>query len=316
MRIVRYGAGALALAAAGFGWSLLEARWFTLRRFTVPVLPPGSSPLRVLHVSDIHLVPSQQAKRNWVASLADLQPDLVISTGDTLAGTDAVPAAVEAHLGLLERPGVFVLGSNDYYAPRRKNPLGYFGNQNGPRKPVGGQRLPTRDLVAAFTSAGWLNLTNTRGTLDVGGQRLAFAGVDDPHLKRDRYPERPARSTGEPPTVRIGVTHAPYLRVLDAMAADGNDLIIAGHTHGGQLCLPLLGALVTNCDLDRRRAKGLHHHQDAWLHVSAGLGTSPYTPVRFACRPEASLLTLVARPSGGDAGRVPDTGFVSGRVLG
>ena len=316
MRILRLGAGAVALAAAGFGWSLLEARWYTLRRFTVPVLPPGSAPLRVLHVSDIHLVPSQHAKRAWVASLADLQPDLVVSTGDTLADQHAVPAAVEAHLGLLERPGVFVLGSNDYYAPRRKNPLGYFKPQRG-KKRIIGRRLPTRDLVGAFSSAGWLNLTNTRGTLEIAGQRLEFAGVDDPHLKRDRYPERQVRPSGPPPTLRIGVTHAPYLRVLDTMAADGADLILAGHTHGGQLCLPLAGALVTNCDLDRRRAKGLHRHQGAWMHVSAGLGTSPYTPVRFACRPEASLLTLVARADdGGEREPVGDTGFVSGRMLG
>ncbi|MEY2673290.1 MAG: hypothetical protein RLZZ508_1167, partial [Actinomycetota bacterium] len=85
-----------------------------------------------------------------------------------------------------------------------------------------------------------------------------------------------------------------YLRVLDAMVEDEIPLILAGHTHGGQLCLPFFGALVTNCDLDTRRAKGLHKYQDAWLHVSAGLGTNPFTPVRFACRPEATLLTLTA----------------------
>ena len=93
------------------------------------------------------------------------------------------------------------------------------------------------------------------------------------------------------------------------MTADGAGLVIAGHTHGGQLAVPLVGALVTNCDLDRRRAKGLSRWwpgadrgavvggaaDAAWLHVSAGLGTSPYAPVRFACRPEATLLTLTAR---------------------
>ena len=91
------------------------------------------------------------------------------------------------------------------------------------------------------------------------------------------------------------MTHAPYLRVLDAMAADGADLVLAGHTHGGQLCVPGVGALVTNCDLPRKQAKGLSAHDGSVLHVSAGLGTSPYAPVRFACRPEATLLTLTAR---------------------
>jgi predicted MPP superfamily phosphohydrolase len=87
------------------------------------------------------------------------------------------------------------------------------------------------------------------------------------------------------------------------MVADGFDLVLAGHTHGGQLCVPLRGALVTNCDLPRRQAKGLSSWsaggRTAALHVSAGLGTSPYAPVRFACAPEATLLTLVERPSTG-----------------
>jgi predicted MPP superfamily phosphohydrolase len=105
----------------------------------------------------------------------------------------------------------------------------------------------------------------------------------------------------------MGVTHAPYLRVLDQLAGDGYETVLAGHTHGGQLCLPVKGALVTNCDLDTGRAKGLHRHPahapagtagSSWLHVSAGLGTSPFAPVRFCCRPEATLLTLTPRPAG------------------
>jgi predicted MPP superfamily phosphohydrolase len=85
------------------------------------------------------------------------------------------------------------------------------------------------------------------------------------------------------------------------MTADGADMIIAGHTHGGQLRVPGYGALVTNCDLPRRMARGLHRYPSAdaqagpstWLEVSAGLGQSPYAPIRFACRPEAILLTLL-----------------------
>ena len=89
---------------------------------------------------------------------------------------------------------------------------------------------------------------------------------------------------------------------MDRFVADGFDLLLAGHTHGGQVCLPGYGTLVTNCGIDRDRARGLHQHpsgpgprQRAYLHVSAGLGTSPYAPVRFSCRPEATLLTLVPR---------------------
>jgi predicted MPP superfamily phosphohydrolase len=91
--------------------------------------------------------------------------------------------------------------------------------------------------------------------------------------------------------------------VLDRFADDGFDLLLAGHTHGGQVCLPWFGTLVTNCGIDRERARGLSRHpadgadddRRPWLHVTAGLGTSPWAPFRLACRPEATLLTLVPR---------------------
>ncbi len=303
MRLLTATASLTAAATAGLGYAALEARSFTLRRVTVPVLPAGSPALRVLHVSDQHLVPRQRGKAAWLRGLARLSPDLVVSTGDNLAAVDAVPAVLDAYGALLDRPGVFVLGSNDYWGPRPKNPARYFLPKGGSRRIVG-VRLPTDQLVGGFTRAGWLDLTNRRGELEVSGVRLAFVGVDDPHLLRDRYPAGAAT----PGAVTVGVTHAPYRRVLDAMTREGAGLLLAGHTHGGQLRLPGLGALVTNCDLPRRQARGLSSWQvpdgagpdgdgpalggTAALHVSAGLGTSPYTPVRFACRPEATLLTL------------------------
>ena len=284
--------------------SLLEARAWALRRVRVPVLEAGEAPLRVLHLSDLHLTPHQRAEREWVAGLAALEPDLTVVTGDMLAHRDAVPSVVEALDGLLSRPGVFVLGSNDYHAPAPRNPLRYFaGPSSLDRQP---EHLPTADLVAALTGAGWLDLDNARGVLELRGRTVRFVGVDDPHLDRDRMPEpeHGRRASG----LRIGVTHAPYQRVLDAMTADGADLVLAGHTHGGQVCLPGFGALVTNCDLPRAYAKGLFAWasavpprdrfsapRSAWVNVSAGVGTSPYTPIRLACRPEATLLTLVPR---------------------
>jgi predicted MPP superfamily phosphohydrolase len=284
---------------AGVGYATLEAQAFTLRRYTLPVLPPGSPALRLLHVSDIHLVPRQRRKASWVHRLGELQPDLVISTGDNIAATDAVPAALEAQAPLLERPGAFVLGSNDYFEPRPKNPARYLMPKGGQRR-VHGNTLPTDDLIKGFTSSGWHDLTNQRRSLSVRGLRLDLVGVDDPHLRRDRY-RTVSRPHDPDAALTIGVAHAPYRRVLDAMAGDGAKLLLAGHTHGGQLCLPLYGTLVTNCDLPRQQAKGVSRwpaagrDEDAWLHVSAGIGTSPYTPVRFACRPEASLITLLPR---------------------
>ena len=300
---VAAGLGALAYAAA-------EAQWYVLRRVTVPVLAAGQAPLRVLHLSDLHLTPGQRRKADWVRSLAALDPHLVIDTGDNIAHPDAVPVLLEALAPLLERPGAFVMGSNDYYAPMPKNPARYLledARQHGRQKVA----LPYGDMTAAFREAGWRDLANRRDDVVADGRRIALVGVDDPHLDRDRFPDstRGGRGAGtQPVDLRLGVAHAPYQRVLRAMHDDGADLIMAGHTHGGQLCVPGWGALVTNCDLDAARAKGLHGWPGArpgrpggedstWLHVSAGLGTSPYAPVRFACRPEATLLTLVAAPS-------------------
>ncbi|HEY8457670.1 MAG TPA: metallophosphoesterase [Actinopolymorphaceae bacterium] len=283
-----------ALAAAGTACvayaRLYEVRAYRLRRFDIPVLPPGSRPLRVLHISDLHLTPSQMHKVEWVRGLAALEPDLVVNTGDNIAHPDAVPVLLHAYEGLLELPGVFVFGSNDYYAPVRRNPARYLLQREAPPA-LTEPTLPTEDLRRAFTEAGWLDLNNAKGEVKADGRRFAFAGVDDPHIRWDQYEKiaGPADTSAE---LAIGVTHAPYRRVLDAMVADGYRLILAGHTHGGQLCVPIYGALVTNCDLDTKRAKGVSRWGPAWLHVSAGLGTSPFALVRFACYPEASLLTL------------------------
>ncbi len=283
--------GATALAYA----SAFEVRSFRLRRITVPVLPLGAPSLRVLQVSDLHMTPNQQAKRRWVQTLAGLEPDFVVNTGDNLAHRDAVPEVLDALGPLLDRPGAFVLGSNDYYSPTIKNPLRYFVEDTGSRTEQRHIDLPWGDLVSGLRAGGWTDLTNARANLEVGGVRLALRGVDDPHVHRDRYPSVAGAAVDDDADFSLGVVHAPYHRVTDAMAADGVPLVLAGHTHGGQVCIPFYGALVANCDLDPRRARGLSRHSDStWLHVSAGLGTSPYAPIRFACPPEATLLTLVA----------------------
>lgn len=300
------GAGTL-VAAAGLGYALLEARRPVLRRVTVPVLPPGAPDVRVLHLSDLHLRPGQEHVVRWVRALADLDPHVVVDTGDNMSHVDALEPLLRALDPFLHLPGAFVMGSNDYYAPVPKNPARYLlrDPRRGPARDH--VRLPARELALALRDAGWRDLTNRRDAVDVAGLRLSLVGVDDPHLDRDRFPPDVTGSyDGPTEDLHVGVTHAPYRRVLDAMHDDGCDLVLAGHTHGGQLCLPFWGALVTNCDLDRRRAKGLHGwpgarpdrpggDESTWLHVSAGLGTSPYAPVRFACRPEATLLTLVPR---------------------
>jgi uncharacterized protein len=281
---------------AGIGYAAgIERRHWTLRQFTLPVLPVGARPIKVLHVSDLHITPGQRSKQRWVAALAELEPDLVVNTGDNLAHPRAVPTALAALGPLLDRPGLFVFGSNDYFGPTFKNPARYLVPSW--QKRVHGEALPWRDLRAALIERGWQDATHTRFTVDVAGVKIAVAGVDDPHIKHDRY-DMIAGPPDADATLKLGLTHSPEPRVLDAFATDGYDLVLAGHTHGGQLRLPFYGAIVTNCGIDRSRARGASRWGSHMrLNVSAGLGTSPFAPARFCCPPEASLLTLVARPA-------------------
>lgn len=292
--VLRLAAGTAAVGAAALAYgSLVERNMFTLRRFDVPVLASDAEPLRVLHLSDFHLTPGQHRKQRWIAELVGTDPDLVVITGDFLAHVDAVPAVVRALTPLLDRPGAFVFGSNDYRGPVVKNPFGYFDRA---RPYVQGPALPTDELRDVLTGAGWTDLNNARTVMKAGGRSIELVGVDDPHIGRDDY-DAVAGPADPSVDVRIGLTHSPEPSILDEMADDGFDLLLAGHTHGGQVCVPLYGALVTNCGIDRRLARGLHRWplSQAYLHVSAGLGTSPTAPIRFACPPEASILTLIPR---------------------
>jgi len=289
-------AAALAGAAAIGYASVIERNWFTVRHLAIPALRPGAEPLRVLHVSDIHLTPGRHRLMSFVRSLASLDPDIVVNTGDSIASPDAIGPLLDTLGPLLDKPGAFVFGSNDLYSPKPKNPARYLWRTSAGDHDRDEPDLPWEKLGEELTAAGWLDLNNKRGELSAGGRTVAVAGTNDPHAERDRY-DLVAGPPAADATLKLGLTHSPEPRVLDAFAADGYDLVLAGHTHGGQVCVPGYGALTTNCDLPHAMAKGLHRwpDSDAWLHVSAGLGTHPTAPIRFACRPEASVLTLIPR---------------------
>jgi uncharacterized protein len=268
---------------------LVERDWYRLRRQRVEALEPGQPPLTVLHLSDLHLTAADHRRMAFLERLAGEPVDLVVLTGDMLGGPDALDPVLDVLGRFRPRLGaVAVLGSNDYWAPRFRNPLGYFLGPSSRRRRSSG-RNPWRELIEGLRARGWTVLSNDRGRLD----DIELAGMDDPHIRRDD----PAVAV--PPNgqvrLRLGVVHSPYRRALDAFAGNGYDLVLAGHTHGGQVRLPGVGALVTNCDLPREQVRGLSRWGSSWLHVSAGLGTSKYAPFRFACRPEASLLEVVPK---------------------
>ncbi|MGB3374141.1 MAG: metallophosphoesterase [Microbacterium sp.] len=293
--------GAAGVAAAVWGIGI-ERYLFTVREVTAPALSPGSRPIRVLHLSDAHMAPWQHRKQDWLASLAELEPDLIVNTGDNLGHRDGLVGIRRAFAPLAGIPGVFVHGSNDVQAPSPRNPLKYFG---GPSKNAHHAELLDTDAMDDFFTAelGWHALNNAAARLNVAGNTVDFFGVDDAHRDWDELdvlPDALAALGARPSDASVlGVTHAPYQRVLNEFVDLGADAVFGGHTHGGQVCLPGYGAIVANCDIPMKQAKGLstwsHGGRTVPLNVSAGCGHSIYAPVRFACRPEATLLTLTAR---------------------
>lgn len=302
--------GAAALAAGAWGmW--VEKNRFQLRHQVVPILDAGSEPIRILHLSDLHTAPWSRQLSSWVGALADTSPDLVVGTGDFLGHPDGLERLAEALTPLAGVPGVVVHGSNDRLAPRFKNPFGYLirPSQVG-EKP--GTPMDFEGLLALYERLGWIDINNEATRMVLRGSRLELVGLGDAHHDEDDLAGLPATLEGlresdesddaHTSVTTIGVTHAPYRRVLDALVTQGAELIFAGHTHGGQVCLPGGHALTTNCDLPTDQASGLSRwglgQRASYLHVSAGLGTSIYAPIRLFCPPEATLVTLVGEDIG------------------
>ena len=280
------------VAAVGFGCIsygvFVERKWFRRRGYRLEILPVDARPLTMLHLSDLHFLANDHAKARFIASLG--QADVVVLTGDIIGEPGGVEPAVEALRPARGRlASYFVLGSNDYFAPKPLNYLTYF---RGPRKRRRGKRNRTADLVSQLERDGWTHLKNRKAEFASDGLRFEVLGMDDPHI--ERHDLRVAPRT-ERDAVGLAVVHSPD--PAPELAALGYELIVSGHTHGGQVRLPFVGALVTNSQIPTRLAMGLSRLGPALLHVSPGLGTSKFAPFRFLCRPEATILELVAARS-------------------
>lgn len=346
----RTGAGralrAAGLAALGLTWlgtatlswaSLIERNAFTLRHVELKALPAGSEPIRILQLADFHLLPWQRRKQRFVRSLAALQPDLIVNSGDNLGHENTLEELREMLEPFRGIPGVVVHGSNDFYAPIFKNPLSYLSRK--PRKKRSAPKLDVESMDRMFRDDfGWIMLDNRAEDIVVKGVRMRWLGLGDPHIERDNTELALAHlmeldASAPTPDIRLGSVHAPYLGAVDSLIRHGCWLVFAGHTHGGQVCVPGYGAIITNCDLPAAKVKGLSewslgpgrdesrtalswakarpareelmdgpgaeerlraaHPAAGFLHVSGGLGTSPFAPFRLACRPEANLITLL-----------------------
>ncbi|MGH2698610.1 MAG: metallophosphoesterase [Actinomycetota bacterium] len=279
--------GGLAGAGVALGaYALYEPHRYRLVSHDL-VVPPRLPPLEILHISDTHVGARSRTRLEWLAELPDRlgrTPDLVLATGDLVQGDSGIDPLVEVLASLEARLGrFFVFGSHDYYQASFPNYVKYW---TGKRK-LGSAHADSDRLRDSLQNKGWVQLHNRTEFLESPAGRLRLAGVDDPYLRRHRtaHLERSGRDV-----LAIGLMHTPEL--VSEFALAGFDLVLAGHTHAGQVRVPFLGALVTNCTLPAPLAGGPHRIGEAWLHVSPGLGTGKFSPIRFNCRPEATLLRL------------------------
>lgn len=273
-------------------WAIvIERQLYVVRQQSIKVLPKGANAIRVLQIGDIHLAPWQKNKMKFLRSLGEKQIDLVVNTGDNLGHKNAIKPLLDTLGPLLTKPGVFVHGSNDYFAPVAKNPFGYIFHSSA--KP-NSESLNTEELTKAFEGAGWVNLNNRFADVQVNGNRIRFLGIDDYHIGYAKF-DLLVKSDH----FSIALTHAPYMEAIEKLTGLGAQVIFAGHTHGGQVRIPFFGALTTNSDLPNRFARGLSgwefEGKSSVLSVVAGLGNSIFAPVRFFCRPEVRLITLLPK---------------------
>jgi len=248
---------------------------------------PSVPPLTLLHVSDTHLDSTNRARIRWLSELPDrlgLTPDLVLATGDLIQDNSGIEPLVELLAPLEARLGrFFVFGSHDYYQASFQSYAKYWTGKRTPRAP----HADSDRLRDSLQNKGWVQLHNRSELIETPSGRVRLTGVDDPYLGRHKmdHLERAASDV-----CAIGLMHSP--EIVSEFVLAGFDLILAGHTHAGQVRVPFVGALVTNCSLPLPLAGGPHRIGDSWLHVSPGLGTGKFSPIRFNCRPEATLLRL------------------------
>lgn len=275
------------LGAAGAAYALAEARAFRLQHHRLRI-GRGAPRLTVLHVSDMHMQERDRVKAAWLRTLPELlevTPDFVFATGDLIEDPSGIDPLVDALGGLRARYGKwYVLGSHDYYHSTFPGFVKYF---TGNRDVVRAKPADTPRLEDGLAGAGWRALTNRSEVVETADGRVRLSGVDDPYIHRDDT-RHLGREGGD--AAAIGLMHAP--EVVSEYALHGYDLMLAGHTHGGQVRMPFTGAVVTNSTLPCALAAGPTRVGSSWLHVSPGLAQGKFVPLRFNCRPEVTLLTL------------------------
>jgi hypothetical protein len=266
-------AGALGAAAAGFidvKW--LEPRWLAVGRHELELGNTGGSPVRLLHLSDFHA--SEHVSLNFIQTAVtkglQLKPDLICLTGDFITWRyDAFPRYADILKPLADAAPTFAV----------------LGNHDGGRW-VGAAGYPDTEHVRELLSRARIELLHNRATtIRIQGRAFDLVGVGDSwaeELDAEAAFARPREGSAT-----ILLSHNPDTK--DQLRGHPWDLMLCGHTHGGQCDLVFFGTPFAPV-ADKRFVKGLHRWNDRWIHITKGVGS--LYGMRLNCRPEVSLLTL------------------------
>jgi predicted MPP superfamily phosphohydrolase len=261
----------------------IEPRRLRLVRRTVhlPDLPPELDGLRLAHLADLHVKSArrrfpQEMARRAVALAVSLEADLVCVTGDLGQASRHVGVAAPLLTPLTDRPAFAVMGNHDHDKMMESE-------FTGPPE----VRLGAAEWRRTVEGAGLRTLVNENATIELRGRRLALIGVGDPSCGWDDL-GRALGHDAAPADFRLVLVHSPDL--LDDPRTDQADLVLCGHTHGGQIRLPGIGTPWAPVWRDRRRSDGLFAVGETVCHVTRGVSAG--IPARFLCRPEVCELTL------------------------
>jgi len=292
------------LALAGLSTLYYSARvepyrW-RLRRRKVPLagLPPGLWGLRILHLSDFHITRRDWRRFKGILAFSSVEADLVAMTGDFVDEDDEAEARLAADLlDRFEAPlGKFaVLGNHDRFRRGTRRAISLVrtirfsltGVEDRDPDLVSTTGLPHigRLLLGGRTRL----LLNEAHPVTRNGTRFWVVGVDDNHLGFDDL----GRALAGVPAGEFSILLAHSPTILPAAEGAGIPLVLAGHTHGGQVRLPLVGTIAVGARRPAGDAVGLLPTRTGYIHISPGLGSSRSLPFRFGCPPEATLLELV-----------------------
>ncbi len=273
----------------GFGISYLawrgifvEPRRLVVERYLLKLnrLPSPLDGLTIAFLSDLHIIPSGfgvDIAERAVMLANEANPDIVLLGGDLVHWCGAVPHLIPVLRRIRSQYGVFtVLGNHDHHCPWRfKGPA-----------PWGGKPFNIDEWRKALEQANVHLLVNEAIRLEINGTTLWLVGVDDAYTGRSDLQNSLKDLPND--TFVILISHSPD--IVDDPNIERVDLVLSGHTHGGQIVLPVLGPFLAPCRNKRQRAQGLTKIGDTWLCVSRGVSAG--LPLRFRCPPEVTVLTL------------------------